>query len=94
MNTYRVFMYDIEWDREVDGEIDNDTKLPVCAVMHVQAKNIRDAQNDALDNLSDNQGFCIFDCKMEPARLSSIAPSSMRLFLKKESALAWLAQAK
>lgn len=59
MTTYRV--YDIQW--ETDGK--SVPGLPVEVVIDLDEDPSEDAENDAVNRVSDDHGWLIADCKIE-----------------------------
>lgn len=59
------FVWDITWDREVDGKIDEQTDLPYYAVVwlpeYVAGRVPEDDVGAVLDKLSDDFGFAVKD---------------------------------
>lgn len=65
MTSIPVFIDYIEWDREVDGELDLAASLPEYIdrfTVEVNEDYTQDELSDAVANsLSDEYGFCVFD---------------------------------
>lgn len=58
-----VRFYDIEWDREADGEQDTETELPSAVTREVPDDFGIDERG--ADLLSDEFGFCVFGFRFQ-----------------------------